>query len=112
MQCSVQQLVQGRGCCQSLQTTQGWLGATSPDCAVRSLSARRNIAHFHRTTTGDECAKQVLHKAPISEPKQVEHVVNEREAQQAARHPLCVALHAAFQDSRCLYLLQEFVPGA
>ena len=56
--------------------------------------------------------QQVLHKAPIVEPKQVEHVVNERQAQQAARHPLCVALHAAFQDSRCLYLLQEFVPGA
>lgn len=55
---------------------------------------------------------QVLFKAPITEKKQVEHVVNERKAGQAAgAHPLCVRLHAAFQDDRCLYLLQDFVPG-
>ena len=56
---------------------------------------------------------QVLFKAPITESKQVEHVVNERITGQAAgTHPLCVRLHAAFQDERCLYLLQDFVPGA
>lgn len=55
---------------------------------------------------------QVLHKAPIREAKQVEHVLNERRTQAAAGHPLCVALLAAFQDTHCLYLLQEFVPGA
>ncbi len=43
----------------------------------------------------------------------MEHVVNERKAGEAAgSHPLCVRLHAAFQDDRCLYLLQDFVPGA
>ena len=67
---------------------------------------------MHGEHLGLAACMQVLHKAPIREAKQVEHIVNERRAQAASRHPLCVRLHAAFQDTHCLYLLQEFVPGA
>lgn len=52
-----------------------------------------------------------MHKAPLVESKQVEHVVNERAILGAARHPFTVSLVGAYQDARCLYLLQEWVPG-
>ena len=54
---------------------------------------------------------QIMHKSPLSETKQVEHVVNERRILGAAAHPFCVRLLRAFQDTNELYLLQEWVGG-
>ena len=47
-----------------------------------------------------------MHKAPIVEVKQMEHVVNERRILEEASHPFCVQLKGAYQDKLCLYLLQ------
>ncbi len=52
-----------------------------------------------------------MHKAPIQESKQVEHVVNERRILEEATHQFCVGLVRPFQDKTCLYLLQEWVGG-
>lgn len=52
-----------------------------------------------------------MHKAPIVESKQIEHVLNERRILEEANYPLCVQLKGAYQDKRSLYLLQEWVPG-
>ena len=53
-----------------------------------------------------------MHKAPVKEPKQVEHIVSERRVIGEAAHPLCVRLRGAYQDAASLYLLQDWVPGA
>lgn len=53
-----------------------------------------------------------MHKAPILESKQIEHVLNERRIlEEASSHPFCVGLVRAYQDKPCLYLLQEWVGG-
>lgn len=49
---------------------------------------------------------QIMHKAPIVESKQIEHVLNERKILQEATHPFCVKLCGAYQDRNSLYLLQ------
>ncbi|KAK9812821.1 hypothetical protein WJX72_004332 [[Myrmecia] bisecta] len=56
-------------------------------------------------------ALKVMHKAPIVESKQVEHVINERHILEEAAHQFCVRLVRAYQDKASLYLLQEWVPG-
>lgn len=58
------------------------------------------------------CVAQAMHKAPILESKQIEHVLNERRIlEEASGHPFCVGLVRAYQDKPCLYLLQEWVGG-
>jgi serine/threonine protein kinase len=52
-----------------------------------------------------------MHKAPLTEPKQIEHVVNERKILEAANHIFCVRLVQSFQDAKKLYLLQEWIAG-
>eukprot|EP00983_Pelagomonas_calceolata_P026123 820806-Pelagomonas_calceolata.AAC.3 len=48
-----------------------------------------------------------MHKAPIVESKQIEHVLNERRIlQEASSHQFCVKLCGAYQDRNSLYLLQ------
>ncbi len=47
-----------------------------------------------------------MHKAPIVESKQIEHVINERNILEEAQHPFCVRLCGAYQDRNSLYLLQ------
>lgn len=49
---------------------------------------------------------QVLHKAPLVEAKQIEHVVNERAILGELNHPFLVGLVGAYQDATSLYLLQ------
>ncbi|GMH33287.1 hypothetical protein BSKO_01121 [Bryopsis sp. KO-2023] len=68
----------------------------------------RLVRHIH---TGSVYALKVMHKGPITESKQVEHVVNERQILEEANHPFCVRIVSAFQDEASLYLLQEWVPG-
>lgn len=51
-------------------------------------------------------------KTPLTEPKQIEHVLNERRLLGAAKNQFCVHLEHAFQDYKHLYLLQEWIPGA
>ena len=60
----------------------------------------------------DTFGAQVMHKAPVLESKQIEHVLNERRIlEEASGHPFCVGLVRAYQDKPCLYLLQEWVGG-
>ncbi len=48
-----------------------------------------------------------MHKAPIVESKQIEHVINERKIlEEACAHPFCVRICGAYQDRNSLYLLQ------
>ncbi len=54
----------------------------------------------------------MLPKAALVEAKQVEHAMSERRLLAAINSPFCVRFVAAFQDSRRLYLLMEWVPGA
>ena len=54
----------------------------------------------------------MLHKAPVTEAKQVEHIVSERRVIGQASHQFCVHLRGAYQDANSLYLLQEWMPGA
>ncbi|DBB18151.1 hypothetical protein WJX82_009716 [Trebouxia sp. C0006] len=62
--------------------------------------------------TNQAYALKVMHKAPILESKQIEHVLNERRIlEEASSHPFCVGLVRAYQDKPCLYLLQEWVGG-
>lgn len=49
---------------------------------------------------------QVMHKAPLVEAKQIEHVVNERSILGELNHPFLVGLVGAYQDANNLYLLQ------
>ena len=52
-----------------------------------------------------------MQKAPLTEAKQIEHVLNERKLLGAAKNQFCVRLEHAFQDKKHLYLLQEWIPG-
>lgn len=62
--------------------------------------------------TKEVYALKVMHKAPIVESKQIEHIVSERKIlEEASDHPNCVKLIGAYQDKASLYLLQEWVPG-
>ncbi len=47
-----------------------------------------------------------MHKGPITDPKQMEHILNERKCLEEAVFPFCVQLRGAYQDKLCLYLLQ------
>ena len=58
------------------------------------------------------CRLQVMHKAPVTEAKQVEHIVSERRVIGEGAHPFCVKLRGAYQDANSLYLLQDWVAGA
>lgn len=69
-------------------------------------------AERHRNDTCTCAALQVLPKAALVEAKQIEHAVAERRLLAAVNSPFCVRLAAAFQDSKRLYLLMEWVPGA
>jgi hypothetical protein len=47
-----------------------------------------------------------MHKAPLVEAKQIEHVANERAILGEVSHPFLVGLVGAYQDTASLYLLQ------
>lgn len=47
-----------------------------------------------------------MHKAPLVEAKQIEHVVNERSILGELQHPFMVGLIGAYHDATNLYLLQ------
>ena len=56
--------------------------------------------------TDEVYALKVMHKAPLVEAKQIEHVLNERRILGEAQHPFCVGLVGAYQDPNSLFLLQ------
>jgi hypothetical protein len=51
-------------------------------------------------------ALKLMHKAPLQEAKQIEHVYNERRILGEAMHPFLVQMVGAYQDAHNLYLLQ------
>ena len=56
--------------------------------------------------TNNVYALKVLHKGPMQESKQIEHVMNERKILEEADHVFCVGMVQAYQDKSSLYLLQ------
>jgi len=62
--------------------------------------------------TQEVFAFKMLSKAAGMQKKQLEHLRNERIVLEEARSsPFCTRLVQAYQDSKCLYMLQEWVPG-
>ncbi len=82
-----------------------------PAARLRAAGTLSPTARPRRRAAPGRRRLQVMHKAPITESKQVEHVINERRILQEASHPFCVQLCGAYQDRNSLYLLQEWVPG-
>ncbi|MEW5318671.1 MAG: hypothetical protein WDW38_009876 [Sanguina aurantia] len=57
-------------------------------------------------------AIKCLSKAAIIKDNQVQHVSDEKDMLHAVTgHPFIIALKGAFQDSRCVYIVMDFVPG-
>ncbi|PWN28047.1 kinase-like protein, partial [Jaminaea rosea] len=56
-------------------------------------------------------ALKCLNKSHLLRMRQVEHVTSERDILLHTKHPFIVGLHATYQDSRCIYLLMDFVVG-
>eukprot|EP01025_Chloroclados_australasicus_P009311 TRINITY_DN1357_c4_g1_i13.p1 TRINITY_DN1357_c4_g1~~TRINITY_DN1357_c4_g1_i13.p1 ORF type:complete len:1025 (+),score=163.68 TRINITY_DN1357_c4_g1_i13:235-3309(+) len=61
--------------------------------------------------TGEVYALKIMHKAPIQDAKQVEHIINERIILSDLESPFCVKLIRAMQDKNSLFLLLEWVGG-
>ncbi|KAJ1966026.1 cAMP-dependent protein kinase catalytic subunit [Dipsacomyces acuminosporus] len=56
-------------------------------------------------------AMKALRKSQVVKLKQVEHINNEKNILEVARHPFVVRLERTMQDERNLYMLMEYVPG-
>lgn len=56
-------------------------------------------------------ALKAMDKTKIKHAKQLNHTKNELKVLKSIRHPFCTCFVAAFQDTRWLYILQEWVPG-
>ncbi|PVU91639.1 hypothetical protein BB561_004293 [Smittium simulii] len=56
-------------------------------------------------------AIKVLKKAQIVKLKQVEHIENEKQILSFVSHSYIVKLEEAFQDTRNLYMVLEYIPG-
>ena len=61
--------------------------------------------------SGKVCAVKILKKSEIIRLKQVEHIIAEKAILASIDHPFIVNLWGYFQDTRYLYLIQEFVVG-
>eukprot|EP00613_Pedinella_sp_CCMP2098_P041110 CAMPEP_0171799356 /NCGR_PEP_ID=MMETSP0991-20121206/71074_1 /TAXON_ID=483369 /ORGANISM="non described non described, Strain CCMP2098" /LENGTH=195 /DNA_ID=CAMNT_0012410737 /DNA_START=69 /DNA_END=652 /DNA_ORIENTATION=+ len=81
------------------------VGAT---LGVGSFSRVRLVTHKVSNTTW---ALKTLKKAEIFRLKQVDHVLNERQINAKIRHQSIVNLVGTFQDTQCLYMVFDFVPG-
>ncbi|KAJ2787792.1 cAMP-dependent protein kinase catalytic subunit [Coemansia interrupta] len=56
-------------------------------------------------------AMKVLRKSQVVKLKQVEHINNEKNILEVARHPFIVRLECTMQNERNLYMLMEYIPG-
>ena len=54
---------------------------------------------------------KVLNKADLIKKRRVYHIRNEKEILFEVRHPFVVKLHRTFNDTKCVYLLLEYLPG-
>ncbi|CAK4126203.1 unnamed protein product [Aphanomyces euteiches] len=61
--------------------------------------------------TGTFWAIKILKKAEIIRLQQVEHMISEKTILMCLDHPFIVNLAGTFQDSRCLYMVLEYVIG-
>ncbi|KAF0715220.1 Aste57867_3504 [Aphanomyces stellatus] len=61
--------------------------------------------------TGSFWAIKILKKAEIIRLQQVEHMISEKTILMCLDHPFIVNLAGTFQDSRCLYMVLEYVIG-
>ena len=56
-------------------------------------------------------AMKVIKKKSLMKKKQIEHTQTERKLLEKLKHPFIIKLNYAFQDSKKLYFLTEFIPG-
>lgn len=61
--------------------------------------------------TGTFWAIKILKKAEIIRLQQVEHMISEKTILMCLDHPFIVNLAGTFQDSKCLYMVLEYVIG-
>lgn len=60
---------------------------------------------------GEAYALKIMRKSRILSKKSTEAVLIERQVLSALKHPFIVNMHYAFQDSKCLYLALDYMPG-
>lgn len=65
---------------------------------------------FH-SPTQKYCVLKVMSKKRVVELNQLEHVQSEVEILKMVQHPNVVTLYGTFQDSKNLYLVQEYIAG-
>jgi protein kinase A len=69
------------------------------------------VRHARFKDTDEYVALKILKKAAVVRLKQIDHIMSEKSILKAIAHPFIVSLQGSFQDSLCLYLALEFVPG-
>eukprot|EP01134_Creolimax_fragrantissima_P002028 CFRG2028T1 len=83
-----------------------------PICTLGTGSfGRVLLCRYKRSEAIPYIALKIMGKAKIVSSRQIEHVRNERALLAVAKHPFCVSLYAAFQDSLNVYLALEYVRG-
>ncbi|KNC87104.1 AGC/PKA protein kinase [Sphaeroforma arctica JP610] len=83
-----------------------------PICTLGTGSfGRVLLCRYTRSDTIPFIALKIMAKNKIISSRQVEHVRNERSLLGLARHPFCVALYSAFQDTVNVYMALEYVRG-
>lgn len=100
---SLRSLVEGR----NLKLTDFDLRAT----VGTGTFGRVRIVKLKGETSRCPFALKMLKKSEILRLKQVQHVKSEKEILMMIEHPFIVTLVAAFQDSKRLYMLMEYVNG-
>jgi serine/threonine protein kinase len=69
------------------------------------------VRHALCSKTNEYLALKILKKSAVVRLKQVDHIISEKTILKAISHPFIVSLQGSFQDSTCLYLALEYVPG-
>jgi len=99
---------------QELEVSKSFAVCKLEDFELGSILGAGSFGRVHvakHLPTGKVCAVKILSKAKIIQTKQVQHVKQERDILSTINHPHIVNLLGYFQDSKCLYLVLEYVCG-
>jgi len=99
---------------QELEVSKSFAVCKMEDFDLGSILGAGSFGRVHvakHIPTGKVCAVKILSKAKIIQTKQVQHVKQERDILSTINHPHIVNLLGYFQDSKCLYLVLEYVCG-
>lgn len=69
------------------------------------------VRFAHHKATDKSYAVKIMSKYGLLKEKQADHARNEKEIIEAINHPFIVDFKAFDQDSKCIYLIQEFIRG-